>query len=253
MTQPSRPAPLLAIENLSVTLGGVPILKDLSLKLPRGRVSALIGLNGAGKTTLLRCLLREAPYTGTIRYFCGHNHEQPFPQHLGYVPQRLLFDPNLPITVKELLALALRRKPLFLGLGRALEAKIKGMLERAKAEKLLNYQVGGLSGGELQRVLLALALEPPPELLLLDEPAAGIDFQHQGEFYGLIDRINRETQVTVVLVSHDLSVVSKFAHQVFCLNDGRIQCEGTPEQILTGDMVSQIFGADKRVFAHHSH
>jgi zinc transport system ATP-binding protein len=253
MSQSAEPAPLLKMENVSVTLGGVTILKRLSLTLPRGRISALLGLNGAGKTTLLRCLLREVPYSGTIRYFCGHDHEHSYPTHLGYVPQRLLFDTQLPITVKELLSLALSRRPLPLGLGGARRAQIQGMLQRAGAERLLNSPVAGLSGGELQRVLLALALEPPPELLLLDEPAAGIDFQHQGDFYALIDRLNREMQVTVVLVSHDLSIVSKFAHHVFCLNDGRIQCEGRPEKIITDEMVRSIFGADKGVFRHHDH
>lgn len=243
-------APLLRIENLTARLGDKTILKDLSLSLPRGRVSALIGLNGAGKTTLLRVLLREVPCTGTIRFFCGHNHDQPFPQHMGYVPQRLLFDTNLPVTVKELMALALQRRPLFLGVGPRHTARMEELLRRVRAERLLNSPVAGLSGGELQRVLLALALEPPPELLLLDEPAAGIDFQHQGEFYDLIDRLNRETGVTVILVSHDLSIVSKFAHHVFCLNHGRIQCEGTPAEVLTQGMVDEIFGADKRLFTH---
>lgn len=253
MKQANHAEALLTIENLSVTLGNVPILKNLSLALPRGRISALIGLNGAGKTTLLRCLLREVPYTGQIRYYCGHNHDHKYPRHLGYVPQRLQFDTNLPITVKELLTLALSRRPLPLGLARGRADQIKRMLAGVKADRLIDYSVGGLSGGELQRVLLALALEPPPELLLLDEPAAGIDFQHQGDFYALIDRINRETHVTVVLVSHDLSIVSKFAQHVFCLNSGRIQCEGSPEKILTGEMVKDIFGADKGVFGHHSH
>jgi zinc transport system ATP-binding protein len=246
-------APLLRVRDLHVTLGGVPILRGLNADLARGRISALIGLNGSGKTTFLRALLKELPYTGRIEFQCGHDHSMPYPQHTGYVPQRLLFDPQLPLTVCELLTLGISRRPLLLGISKATRVRLDRMLERVWATKLMHHPVGTLSGGELQRVLLALALEPQPELLLLDEPAAGIDFQRQGEFYNLINQINRDTGVTVLLVSHDLSVVSKFAHHVLCLNDGRIQCEGTPGDVLTGDMVARIFGADKGVFPHHEH
>jgi zinc transport system ATP-binding protein len=250
---PTQPAPLVRFENLGVRLGGVTILKGLNAAIPRGRITALIGLNGAGKTTLLRTLLKEVPYTGDIRFFCGHKHDQPFPEKIGYVPQRLQFDTTLPITVRELLTLALSRWPLFLGIRHATRQRIQAMLDRVWATKLIDYSVGSLSGGELQRVLLALAMEPTPEILLLDEPAAGIDFQHQDEFYQLIHRLNEETGVSVVLVSHELSVVSRFAHSVLCLNHGRVQCEGAPQEVLTGEMIQQIFGAEKALFKHHRH
>lgn len=242
--------PLVTLTNLHVTLGSVAILRGLNAEISRGKITALIGLNGAGKTTLLRALLNEVPVTGTIQFHCGHDHRQRYPTHIGYVPQRLQFDPNLPVTVSELLGLALRRRPIFLGLGAKLRRQISTLLRDVQAEHLAASPVGSLSGGELQRVLLALAMYPPPELLLLDEPAAGIDFQHQGEFYRLIARLNEQTGVTVVLVSHDLSVVSQVAHHVLCLNDGRIQCAGAPAQVLTGEMVQRIFGADKGVFSH---
>jgi zinc transport system ATP-binding protein len=244
---------LLTLKDVTVQLGENQILRGLTTEFARGEVTALIGLNGAGKTTLLRVLLQEVPYTGQVSFHCGHDHTKPQPQHIGYVPQRLLFDPNLPLTVRELLTLALSRRPLWLGIGRATQARIERMLSRVKAGHLLHHSVGGLSGGELQRVLLALALEPAPELLLLDEPAAGIDFKHESEFYHLITHLNQETGVTVILVSHDLSVVSQAAHQVLCLNEGRIQCAGTPQKILTGEMVDLVFGASEGVFHHHKH
>jgi zinc transport system ATP-binding protein len=245
--------PLLKVTDLHVTLGGVSILRGLTADIDRGRITALIGLNGSGKTTFLRALVKEVPYRGRIQFRCGHNHELPYPQHIGYVPQRLLFDPNLPLTVRELMALAIARRPLFLGIGRATAQRIDRMLQGVMAGGLIDRPVGNLSGGELQRVLLALALEPQPELLLLDEPAAGIDFQHQGDFYALIEQINKRTGVTVVLVSHELSVVTRVAHHVLCLNDGRIQCAGEPSTILTREMLAQVFGADKGVYAHHDH
>ncbi len=244
--------PLLKINNVSVTLGNVSILRQLTTSIPRQKITALIGLNGAGKTTLLRVLLKEIPYSGNIEYFCGHRHDQKYPQLIGYVPQRLQFDAQLPITVIELMSLALSQRPLFLGISTLIRQRIERMLKRVKSERLMHYNVGSLSGGELQRVLLALAMEPAPELLLLDEPAAGIDFQHQGEFYDLIDEINRETGVTVLLVSHDLSVISQRAHHVLCLKEGKIQCEGQPQDVLSVTMVSQIFGADKALY-HHPH
>ncbi len=244
---------LIEAHDLHVTLGGVPVLRGLDVRIGRGKISALIGLNGSGKTTFLRALLKEVPYTGRVKFHCGHDHSRPYPQHIGYVPQRLLFDPNLPLTVAELMALAIARRPLFLGIGRKTRSRIEQMLKGVRAEVLMDRPVGGLSGGELQRVLLALALEPQPELLLLDEPAAGIDFQHQGDFYALIEQINQRTGMTVLLVSHDLSVVTSVAHHVLCLNQGRIQCEGAPREILAGEMVAQIFGADKGVYAHGAH
>ena len=132
--------------------------------------------------------------------------------------------------------------------------RIDELLHRVGAQDLLNKPVEKLSGGELQRILLALALEPEPELLLLDEPAAGIDFKNADEFYELIGNLNRKTGVTVLLVSHELNVVSKMAHHVLCLENGCISCEGTPQDILTGEMLAATFGSDSAVYAHkHVH
>lgn len=246
----SQGSPLLVVENLSVDLGGKSILKNLSASIPRGQISALIGLNGSGKTTFLKALLKEVSYTGRVQWRCGHDHTQPYPHLIGYVPQRLQFDLNQPLTVIELVALSLQRRPLFLGISKALRQRVHRMLEQVHAEKLLDVPVGGLSGGQLQRVLLALALEPTPELLLLDEPAQGIDFNSQNDFYDLIAHVNAKTHITMILVSHELSVVSKYAHRVFCMKDGAILCEGSGQEIITGDMIRQIYGADAGVYSH---
>src|SRR5947209_16024020 len=131
-------------------------------------------MNGSGKTTLLRALLKEVPYSGRIVFHCGHDHRRPSPQHVGYVPQKLRIDANLPLTVRDFLALALQRRPLFLGVSRRVERTIHALLERVFTLRdpaaLLRTPVEKISGGELQRVLLGLALQPEPELLLLDEP-----------------------------------------------------------------------------------
>jgi zinc transport system ATP-binding protein len=221
--------------------------------LGRGRVTALIGLNGAGKSTLLRALLKEVPYRGRVEFHCGHDHSRPTPEHVGYVPQKLRVDDNLPLTVLDLFGLTLRRRPLFLGAGRRLRARVARLLAAVGAEGLLDAPVARLSGGELQRVLLALALEPQPELLLLDEPAAGIDFKDVVPLYDLIKGLNQRTGVTVLLVSHELSMVSRLADHVLCLQDGRIQCQGSPREMLTGDVLARTFGADKALYPHTHH
>jgi zinc transport system ATP-binding protein len=245
--------PLLTIRDLHVTLGGNPVLTGVNAELARGQVSAVIGMNGAGKTTLLRVLLKEVPYTGEVRFYCGHDHTRPTPQHIGYVPQKLRIDANLPVTVLDLFGLALKRAPLFLGLWGGLRARAVRLLEGVDAPHLIDKPLERISGGELQRVLLALALEPQPELLLLDEPAAGIDFKMQEKFHDLIGKLNEKLGLTVVLVSHDLSMVSQIAQHVLCLKDGRIECEGPPRAILNADHLARTFGGHAAVYTHREH
>ena len=242
---------LVVIDNLSVTLGGNTILRGVNAGLARGQITALIGLNGAGKSTVLRALVKEVPFSGRIQFYCGHDHSKPSPEHVGYVPQKLRIEANLPLTVYDLFGMALQRRPLFLGAKRSVRQRMTQLLERVNALGLLHKPVEKLSGGELQRVLLALALEPGPELLLLDEPAAGIDFKEGEKFYELIASVNRETGATILLVSHDVSVVSRLAHHVLCLEGGRIQCQGPPGEIMNDAMLERIFGSRKSIYGHH--
>jgi zinc transport system ATP-binding protein len=247
--------PLVSMRGLSVRQGENDILKGVDADLVRGEVTALIGLNGAGKTTLLRALIKEIPYSGEVSFHCGHDHSQPAPQYVGYVPQRLRIESNLPLTVLDLFGLSLGRRPLFFGLGRAFRKRVQERLATVGVAHLIDQICNSppLSGGELQRVLLALALDPQPELLLLDEPAAGVDFHAIEAFYELISRLNRETGVTVVLVSHDVSMVSRVAHRVLCLKDGKIDCQGEPQAILTGEVLSRIFGHETGLYVHKPH
>jgi zinc transport system ATP-binding protein len=242
---------LVTIKDLCVTLGGKPILQGVNAALKHKSITALIGLNGAGKSTLLRALVKEVPYTGKIEFHCGHDHSRPNPEHVGYVPQRLRVEANLPLTVYDLFGMALSRRPLFLGVSRRARERMMRLLERVGAQRLLNTPVEKLSGGELQRVLLALAMDPEPELLLLDEPAAGIDFKEEDKFYDLIANLNQQTGATILLVSHDTSVVSKLAHHVLCLEGGCIQCQGPPGETLNDAMLERIFGSRKGIYGHH--
>jgi zinc transport system ATP-binding protein len=244
------PPPLVALRDLSVELGGFPVLSGVTADIARGKITALIGLNGSGKTTLLRAVVGEYAYRGRIDYRCGHDHSHPTPEYVGYVPQRLIIDARLPLTVRDLFGLALSRRPLFFGVPKWVSARAAELMERVGMPGILDKPVEGLSGGQMQRVLLALALEPSPELLLLDEPAAGIDFRDQKKFYDLIGQINRDTGLTVLLVSHDLNMVSSYAHHVLCLKDGAIACQGPPHEMLTPLNMSLTFGAEMQLFPH---
>ena len=246
---------LVTIQNLRVEMGGAEILRGLNADLAGHQITALVGLNGSGKTTLLRALLKEIPYTGTIRFHCGHDHSKPNPRHVGYVPQKLRIESNMPLTVRDLLGLAMQEwRPIFFGFRASLTKLMSKMLHEVGAEEsLLDKPLEKISGGEQQRVLLALAMQPEPELLLLDEPAAGIDVKGQEQFYDLIGRLNRERGTTILLVSHDLSMVGKHVHQVMCMEDGVIRCQGTPSEI-TPESLRQIFGAQGNLFLHdHQH
>ena len=234
--------PLLSIQELCVRRGSRLVLDHVSAELPRGQTTALVGLNGSGKSTLLRTILGEFSYQGQLNFRCGHDHSRPRPDHVGYVPQKLAVDPRLPLTVRDLAGLALNRYALFFGTGKRAE-RLHTLLTRFGVGDRLDTPVDGLSGGQLQRVLLALALEPSPELLLLDEPAAGIDFRSQAHFYELIGEINAATGVTVLLVSHDLSLVRGFARHAICLRDGVVAASGLASEVLSDAAIGETYGA----------
>src|SRR5262245_39825365 len=141
---------LVTLRDVRVDLGGTPILRGVSADLARGKITALIGLNGSGKTTLLRAILKEVPYRGRIDFHCGHDHRRPAPDHVGYVPQRLQIDARLPLTVRDLLGLALQRRPLFFGIGRWATERMVKLLAHVFTNPtyVLDRPVDKLSGGE---------------------------------------------------------------------------------------------------------
>ncbi|MCC7510391.1 MAG: metal ABC transporter ATP-binding protein [Planctomycetes bacterium] len=203
---------------------------------------ALIGPNGAGKTTLLRAILGTVRYRGKIA----------IGGRIGYVPQRLQYDRTLPMTVLEFMALTLQSSPVVFGIRRATRRRALELLEHVGATRLARSSLGGLSGGELQRVMLAGALHGAPELLLLDEPAAGVDMEGEATFLELIHKQVHERGATVVLVSHDLSVVSDITDRVICLNVD-LKCEGKAKDLLTAERIAEVFGGHKAVYGHHHH
>lgn len=221
-------------KNLSVTLGGVPILANVSAHVPLHGSTAIVGPNGAGKTTLLMALLGQVPFDGTIDY-------NPKDPRVGYVPQRVAPDRGLPLTVLEFMVLGPQLTPLWFGVGNRHRDQAMECLQDVKAETLAKRRVGTLSGGELQRVLLALALQRSPDLLVLDEPAASVDFQGELLFCELLERVRSKKKFTQLMVSHDLESVAQHATHVICLNR-RVTAEGPPREVLTPDILTTLYG-----------
>jgi zinc transport system ATP-binding protein len=219
-----------------VARGGVSILDRVTATTPKGSCTAIIGPNGAGKTTLLLALLGEIPYQGRI-HLSGDGR---LPR-IGYVPQRLNFDRGMPLTVIEFLVMGAQKTPLWFGVNKDLRRRARETLAQVQAEHLADRAIGALSGGELQRVLLALALRQEPELLVLDEPAAGVDFQGEHIFCELLDDLRRTKGFTLLMVSHDLATVTHHATHVICLNR-RVAAEGPPRETLTDENLTAIFG-----------
>ena len=232
----------VVFENVSVTAGGVRILENVSAAVPRGSATAIIGPNGAGKTTLLLSLLGQQPHEGQIRLTAASaNGAAARPARLGYVPQRLDFDRGMPMTVMEMLAMGRQRTPLWFGARRRVRDAALALLAQVKADHLARRRVGALSGGELQRVLLALAIQQRPDVLILDEPSSGVDIGGGNLLCELLDTLRAEQGFTQIMVTHDLSMVTAHADHVICLNH-RVLGQGPTATTLTADVLSATFG-----------
>lgn len=215
---------LIDVDHLNVSYGASEVLRDVSLHVARGEIVTIVGPNGSGKTTLLRAIVGAAPVAaGRIAKAPG--------AVIGYVPQRLHIDPTLPMTVERFLRLP----------GGAGRADISSALARAGVPDLTTRQMSELSGGQLQRVLLARALVAGPDLLVLDEPTAGLDQPGSAAFYALIDEVRRETGCAVLMISHELHVVMAASDRVICLN-GHVCCHGTPEHVSSAPEYRALFG-----------
>jgi zinc transport system ATP-binding protein len=231
---------LLSARNLGVVKSGRTLLSGIDLTLNPAEIVTLIGPNGAGKTTLVRALLGlEASVTGTIERRRG--------LVVGYVPQRFHVDQTMPLDVTRFLTLGQTISP----------AEVEATLQDVGAARVRHSQVANLSGGELQRVILARALLRKPDLLVLDEPARGVDHLGEADLYALISRLRDERGFGVLLVSHDLHIVMASADRVICIN-GHVCCSGRPDAVAGHPEYARLFGTDAaRAFAvythHHDH
>ena len=228
------------ITHLNVSFGQTRVLIDVNASLRCRGVTALVGPNGAGKSTLIAAIVGQVPYEGSIS-FCRHTRSGRERHRIGLVPQQLTFDRDAPVTVLDFLCLADQRRPVWLGRRRAVVEQAMRALEFTQAADLAHKTLGVLSGGELKRVLVAVALRQRPDILLLDEPAAGMDLHGSDLFCDLLDTLAKDTELTVLWVSHDLSAVLHHAHHVIALNRS-VLFEGPPAQVLTPERVNALYG-----------
>lgn len=228
------------IENFTVKFGKLTIFEDVNIHVHCGQLTAIIGPNGAGKSTLLKSILGEVKHTGKLNYVDAKGQHTGSPV-IGYVPQYLKFDVSAPTSVLDLFAACLSNRPVWLFPARALRKKVLESLETVRAADLIDRRLGALSGGELQRVLLALALNPMPDLLLLDEPVSGVDQNGLEIFYEILEELQAKSDMAIILISHDLNMVARYADQVVLLNKG-IVCSGTPQEVFSDRRTKKIFG-----------
>ena len=233
---------MLSVKNLSVRFDGQTILDNLSFDVKKGDFVAVLGPNGAGKTVLFRSVLGLIPFEGSVKWQKNVK--------IGYVPQKLSIERDTPLTVLEFLALKNAAPEESYEALQAVGFIKDG--ERGRWEPLLGTRLGQLSGGELQRVLIAYALINHPDILLFDEPTAGVDIGGEETIYSLLDKLHREHGLTTVIITHDLHVVAKYAKKVLCLNREKV-CYGSPKEALDPKILSELYGTDINLYAHHEH
>lgn len=226
--------------DLTVEREGRLILENINAVIPCGGATTIIGPNGAGKTTLLRCLLGEMKYEGRISFF-DESGQTLNKVVTAYVPQQLQADAQLPLRVYEFLALAHTIRPLWLGCSADNRKKAREALSLVDGEKLEKRRLGDLSGGEMRRVLLASALERRPQLLILDEAEAGVDYRGERLFWNLLDKTRKHFGFTLLMVTHNLPLAAHFATNVLCVKQ-RLLAQGPPKKTLTANTLMELFG-----------
>ena len=228
----------LRIQDLSVKIGNDLILNKINLHAHCGELIALIGPNGAGKSTFLKAILGQQAHSGVISFAIPGQRNRK--AKIGYVPQSPSFDPGDPITVSDLFACCMSSRPAFTGISKSMRQKVLECLSRVHGEDLIHKRVGTLSGGELQRVLLALALEPLPNILILDEPLSGVDVEGMGILMEMLDEIRKSYDLSILMSTHDFSMLPRYADKVVLMNHS-IVCQGTANEVLNSESFQQIF------------
>ena len=229
----------LKLNRVSVRIGSDAILNDVTLHVHCGELVALIGPNGAGKSTILKAILGQRDYDGVITFSAPGMRHRKMPR-IGYVPQSPTFDPGDPVTVADLFACCQSKWPAFLGIKQEDREQILTCLDRVHGTELIDKRVGTLSGGELQRVLLALALEPLPNILILDEPLSGVDVEGMETLMDMLDEIRQTYDLSILMTTHDFGMLPRYADQVVLI-DHRVLCQGEPEYVLDSPEFRRVF------------
>ena len=228
------------IENISVKIENQTILKDVTFDVHCGELTMIIGKNGAGKSTLLKALLNEIEHNGKVE-FIDMKENKNKKIKIGYVPQSLNIERNMPTSVYDMFASYISDKPVFFKKDAELYKTIKECLKTFGADKLIDNRVGNLSGGELQRILLSIATYPIPNLLILDEPVSGVDRNGTRDFYEILSKLKDKYDMSIILVSHDLELVKKFADKVILL-DKEVKKQGTVNEVFESNEFKDCFG-----------
>ena len=228
----------LKIEHLSVRAGADELLTDINLHMHCGQLVALIGPNGAGKSTLIRSILGQRDYEGNISFHSADGAETTL--RIGYVPQSPTFDAVDPVSVLDFFTCCIFRRPAFLPPTKAMREKVLHCLSHVRGEGLIDKRMGTLSGGELQRVLLALALEPMPNILILDEPLSGVDVEGMELLMQMLDEFRRKFDLSILMTTHDFSVLERYCDRVVLL-DRRILKKGTALDVLDSEEFAAAF------------
>ena len=234
----------LVVENLTVIYPEYKYkaVENVSFSVEKGTITALIGPNGSGKTSIIKSILGLVEYEGNIKIFGDPAEKTDL--SIGYVPQRFSFDPTFPITVDEFISMVINGST-------KKENRIKEVLHYVDGTELFNRRLSSLSGGQLQRVLLARALANKPSLLLLDEPEAGVDVGGEQTFYDLMEKLVKDENITALIASHELDIVYAYAENVICVNQ-RMLCFGKPKEVLNQDTFIRLYGRGLKFYGHES-
>ncbi|MEA3456318.1 MAG: metal ABC transporter ATP-binding protein [Campylobacterota bacterium] len=245
--------PVIRVEDLSYRVGKQEILSDISFDIGQGDYVALLGPNGGGKTTLAKIILGLlTPSSGTIEIFGVNRNNFKTWHRVGYVPQNIsLFDSNFPLSVYEAVSLGLAaKKRWFSRLSDREKEQIEAVIETASIGDLRDKNLSELSGGQRQRVMIARALVTKPEILILDEPSTGVDVASQHKFYDFLRKLNKERNLTIIFITHDLGVIADDVTHVLSVNQKLIY-SGTAEDMLSCEAVSELYGTKAHVVHHH--
>jgi zinc transport system ATP-binding protein len=249
----NTPNSLIQVENVSFDFNGVKVLRDISFSIDVGDFLALIGPNGSGKTTLIRIILGILkPPSGHVLLMGKEIGRFTDWQRIGYVPQKATHrDPYFPASVREIVAMGLLSQKSFPRLVTARDAAaIDRALESVDMLALKSRRIGELSGGQQQRVFIARAIVNGPDVLFLDEPTAGVDAETQTRFYEMLADLNQKQNLTIVLVTHDFSIITKHVNKVACLNQ-RLVFHGTHEDFCSSSLVQELLHGEHHLVCHH--
>jgi len=232
---------ILSVKDLTVVRNEHVIIEDLTFDVLKGETLAVIGPNGAGKTTLLRAILGLIPYKGKITWKKDIR--------IGYVPQRLFIESDIPLTTKEFFCIKQKNTDDIMDVLKAVGLSGKSAQLKEIEKHILNNKLGNLSGGELQRVLIAWSLLGNPDVLLYDEPTSGVDIAGEETVYTMLEKLKETRGLTIILISHEIEIVRHFTTTVLCLNKEKV-CHGPPREVITQQTIDKLFGDETNYYGH---